>query len=1226
MGDEQEAPMERSGLRSHLSGTVPISIALHLAALLLFLIIPLTANMILPDPSPHLPDYFPVAPMPPPPPVAPVRPPTAAPAPDATTNPALAPTSAPSSITEERALPDVPELGAISGVGGSGSAPPGELISERPPVAPPAQPPRPAAPVRVADLPVVPRKIVDARPIYPEIARAARVEGTVIMEAVLDTGGRVTQLRVLRSVPMLDQAAAFWSTQAMPRMSRDSYVALFSAGEAEYTPEIQTVTIKGNEARVRVSVTMTRTFMRNDVPSTTRQRLLIAQLWRKEGSSWKLARDGPFAEDVADQLLAAAPADRAARLAEHPIEQNAALAYVLSQRGTMAITLGGQNYARGKELFELALAVARLANDRHGMANSFHNIAQAEYFLGNHAAATAAYESELALGREIPAQDVTAAALFGLATVAYSRGEYTPAVGFYRDALAIYDKMDDGAAAGRAVVSIGNIQYLQAEYDLAAASYRSALRVLVAAGDPQGASFARSGLARVFTAQGDLAAGLDMYGQVLADTRPAAAMDPRMKTNPVAPLESIGDIHFRLGNIDQARAAFDEARRLADAVPDMAGRVYGELGLTEIVAGRFETALANYTESKARYETAKKPAGVAGAWTGIGFSHAAREKFADAIPAYGTAIRIFEAEKENESSGRAWLGLSIAQSGAKDYPAALESAQKVKTIAALVKSRDLAWRADVRLGEVLRKLAKTDEARQSFQDAITAIDRLAADVPTNPDARRQLDDSASAWTGLALTLASRGDAAGALAAVEARRAHVRRVQLGAFQRDITRGTTEEERAEEQTIVRELISTRAQLRAEGDARKPDEARLDRLRQQLGTLIDRRADQQSRLYARLPELQQWRGLRTEADDINALAPDAGSVIVEYLVGEDELLILTVGPDVAATLVPFKRRDLAEQIEQAMQPAILQDAAEWRKKTAPIATVLIEAVAVRLRDRDRVVVVPDDLLWKVPFEALPLAAGTLSSRLRVTYATSLATLAAQRRASATAAPAPTTPMAAPPAVTVGIVGAPDIPAAIRAQVALTSQGWKDPDAAASLAAAAKIAKAYGEAATVKTAADASEAAVRALLETSDVVHLLAPLQMSGATPLFSSLLLAGAATSPDNDGRWEARDWFNLNGRARVLVIPDASTFGAAGVAGAMDAFAWAAAAANVSSLVIGRWPADGFSQDAFLALLHAQLAKGVPIGEAWKIATVSARAQAGAAPTGWAGLRLVGGGPQ
>ena len=171
----------------------------------------------------------------------------------------------------------------------------------------------------------------------------------------------------------------------------------------------------------------------------------------------------------------------------------------------------------------------------------------------------------------------------------------------------------------------------------------------------------------------------------------------------------------------------------------------------------------------------------------------------------------------------------------------------------------------MRVGEVLRKLTKPDEAQQAFLEAINVIDRLAADVPTNPEARRQLDDSASAWTGLALTLASRGDAPGALAAVEARRAHARRVQLGAFQRDITRGTTAEERTEEQTIVRELISTRAQLRAEGDAKKPDVARLERLRQQATTLVARRADQQSRLYARLPELQQWRGLPRPRRDL-------------------------------------------------------------------------------------------------------------------------------------------------------------------------------------------------------------------------------------------------------------------------------------------------------------------------------------------------------------------------
>ena len=320
------------------------------------------------------------------------------------------------------------------------------------------------------------------------------------------------------------------------------------------------------------------------------------------------------------------------------------------------------------------------------------------------------------------------------------------------------------------------------------------------------------------------------------------------------------------------------------------------------------------------------------AWTGIGFSHAAREKFTDAIPAYRTAIRIFEAERENESAGRAWLGLSIAQSGALDHPAALESAQKVRTIAGLVKSEDLAWRADVRVGEVLRKLSRIDEARQSFQTRLPPIDRSGcrcADEPGGaPAARRQRERMDRPG---ARPRVPGGRAPGALAAVEARRAHIRRVQLGAFQRDITRGTTAEERAEEQAIVRELISTRAQVTAERNARKPDPARLARLEQQLASNLAKRADQQSRLYMRLPELEQWRGLSAVETDLTALvsrtppaplappapvgeggvkasgeggpkpATEGGTVLVEYLVADDELLVVSIASRDAALASP-------------------------------------------------------------------------------------------------------------------------------------------------------------------------------------------------------------------------------------------------------------------------------------------------------------------------------------
>jgi protein TonB len=73
-------------------------------------------------------------------------------------------------------------------------------------IAPLPPPPQPK-PVRLHEGMQPPRKIVDAQPAYPEIAQRARVEGIVIIEAVIDTRGNIDSARVLRSLPLLDGAA-----------------------------------------------------------------------------------------------------------------------------------------------------------------------------------------------------------------------------------------------------------------------------------------------------------------------------------------------------------------------------------------------------------------------------------------------------------------------------------------------------------------------------------------------------------------------------------------------------------------------------------------------------------------------------------------------------------------------------------------------------------------------------------------------------------------------------------------------------------------------------------------------------------------------------------------------------------------------------------------------------------------------------------------------------------
>ncbi|OGD15413.1 MAG: hypothetical protein A2V76_00585 [Candidatus Aminicenantes bacterium RBG_16_63_14] len=66
----------------------------------------------------------------------------------------------------------------------------------------------PAEPVvRAAGDIRAPRLVRKVEPDYPEIARQARVEGVVILEATTDVYGRVTGVRVLRSLPFLDEAA-----------------------------------------------------------------------------------------------------------------------------------------------------------------------------------------------------------------------------------------------------------------------------------------------------------------------------------------------------------------------------------------------------------------------------------------------------------------------------------------------------------------------------------------------------------------------------------------------------------------------------------------------------------------------------------------------------------------------------------------------------------------------------------------------------------------------------------------------------------------------------------------------------------------------------------------------------------------------------------------------------------------------------------------------------------
>ena len=128
----------------------------------------------------------------------------------------LAPTVIPSKVAmlKEEELP--PEVGVEVAGGVPGGVPGGQvggviggIISSAPrtyiPAAP--TPPAPKAPIRVGGRIRAPRAISTPDPVYPALARQAKIQGDVIIDAVIDTNGNVVEMQVVSGHPLLIPAA-----------------------------------------------------------------------------------------------------------------------------------------------------------------------------------------------------------------------------------------------------------------------------------------------------------------------------------------------------------------------------------------------------------------------------------------------------------------------------------------------------------------------------------------------------------------------------------------------------------------------------------------------------------------------------------------------------------------------------------------------------------------------------------------------------------------------------------------------------------------------------------------------------------------------------------------------------------------------------------------------------------------------------------------------------------
>ena len=231
--------IEPRSLTKGRGATLAVSLALHSILIVAVVVVPLYFYDSLPAPDEAVRAFFVTPavaappPPPPPPPAAGVRLAPRTPVAPHPEEPAkfVAPLETPTEIKAEEGLSLGVEGGVPGGVeGGVPGGVVGGIVGGLPQEAAP-----PVKAVRVGGLLKTPQLVRKVDPVFPDLAKQARLSALIILEATVDATGHVREVTILRGAPIFDEPA-------MDAVRQWVYRPLLLNGVP--TPFMLTVTVK----------------------------------------------------------------------------------------------------------------------------------------------------------------------------------------------------------------------------------------------------------------------------------------------------------------------------------------------------------------------------------------------------------------------------------------------------------------------------------------------------------------------------------------------------------------------------------------------------------------------------------------------------------------------------------------------------------------------------------------------------------------------------------------------------------------------------------------------------------------------------------------------------------------------------------------------------------------------------------------------------------------------
>ena len=850
-------------------------------------------------------------------------------------------------------------------------------------------------------------------------------------------------------------------------------------------------------------------------------------------------------------------------------------------------------------VYRAALGLARKIEDKVGTASSLYGMGQIHSLLDDAELAAKEFNESLALRRGLDDSGGMGAALNQLGVLQSKQGNHERALEFYQESKPLLEKSGNKIELSSLMINIGNAYKGQGIHERAFEFYNQAIKLAEEAGSQARVALALANVAQVHTTMGNYALALEAHQKSLK-IKEAQGNKPGIANSH----SNIGEVYRLQGSYEVALEFFEKALKQFQEVGGRQGGAYAlnNIGLVHHAQGKLPLAVEFYQKALKHFEEMKDKAGIAEAQNNLGLAERESGHYEAALELYRQSLAQSEEANDRLRIAQALANIADINLRQNKHRDALQFAERAAKVAAEVGSRETLWFARTIAGKAYRALGQPEQARQAFDDAIKEIEAIRAQVSGGEREQQSFfENKVSPYYEMTGLLVSQNKLREALVFAERAKGRVLLDVLQTGRANVTKSMSDSERVHERELMNQMTSLNAQLTRLRLEKQPDVKRLGELEALVQQARLEHESFTNSLYAAHPELRLKRGeaahILNESQAGELL--DAKTALLEYVVTEDNtfLFVLTqggrgkqVGADLKLYKVAVGRKDLTARVENFRRSLAERDPG-FAATARSLYDLLVAPARDQLRGKINLIIVPDDSLWELPFQALRDSPDSfLIEQSALSYAPSLSVLREIRR-SRKASP----PSGGMKNTTLLAFGNPtfgDRPSE-RAKTVLRGGATLEqlPEAENEVKSLAQL---YGAGQSrVYTGAEARERRAKEEAGKFSVLHFATHGVLNDASPMYSHIVMSQGDTGGE-DGLLEAWEIMKLDLNADLVVLSACETArGRVGAGEGMIGLTWALFVAGSPSTLVSQWKVDSAATKLLMLDFHRGLRLGTGV---------------------------------